>query len=355
MERVPSLIVPIHGPAPLLAAVRYGADGVSFRGWPATAGGDGNRVETGGGLPSFRAEDIAETVEFCASRHITTRVEIEGSFTGTGINAAIDLASGFMEIGVKSFVVSDPGLAVTMRRVLPDAELVAGAGLAVANVATARQVAAMGFGTMVAAPHMPLALFADVRRETGLGVEVSVFGALPAAWCHACMLGQYLESQPCPGPTFGTCRRAFTAVGGAGISDEAAARLRDESPARWLDMRFFSGLSALPALLDAGVDAIATGPDARSSGAVRIVTGVFRSALDAAAAAAFGDRDGFSLQPQWLAGLHRASMHDVVTPGFFGEAVSWRGDEPGSVFYRAARVLEPVIRGLEGVTGGEGR
>lgn len=337
---------------------------MSISGWPvggaaltARGGGlDAARVETGGGLPSFSPEDIAETVEFCASRHVTVRIGLEGCFTGAGLRAAIDLSAGFIEVGARTFVVSDPGLAVVMRRELPDAELVAGPSLAAVNVAAAGRIREMGFVGMVAAPHVPLSVLADIRRETGLRVETTVFGALPAAWCHTCMLGQYLESSSCSGPTFGTCRHAFTAVaGGSGLSAAVADRMRDESPARWLDMRFFSGLAALPALLDAGVDSICTGPDPRSSGSIRIVTGVFRSALDAAAAAAFGNGGTFRLQPQWVAGLQRASMHDRVNPGFFGDAGAWRGDEPSSLLYRAARALDPVMRSIEADMGaGEG-
>lgn len=354
MEHVPALIVPVHGPASLAAAVRYGADGVSFRGWPAGTP-ESARMSTGGGLPAFRAEDLADIVDFCNSRHVTTRVEIDSALTGAGVNAAIELVAGFIEIGVRSFVVSDSGLAVSLREFLPDAELIAGQGLPIANLATAAHVRDMGFTGFIASSTTPLGVLAEARRETGLKVEVTVFGARPAAWCNACMLGQYLESRPCEGPTFGTCRRRFDAVPGTvGLSSRAADAVRENPESRWLDMRFFSGLSAIPALLDAGVDAINVGPDSRSSGSVRMVTRVFRSALDAASAAAFGESDPFRLQTEWLVALQRASMHDDVTPGFFGDVSSWRGSEPGSLFYRAARALEPVIRGIEADADGRG-
>ncbi|MBP7381110.1 U32 family peptidase [Myxococcota bacterium] len=342
MLRLPSLVVPVHGPAALAAAVRYGADNVTIRGWPSRPS-DSSVVERGGFLPGFRPEDVAAAVEFCASRSIGVRVPIQGALTSGGIQAALDLAGGFIEVGVGTFVVSDPGLAIAIGHSFPDAVLLAGEGMMVGSVATAHAIRNLGFKGIVAPSGVGLATIADIRRETDLGVEVSLFGARPVALCHICSLSQYFMGVPCEGPTFGVCRGPFDA---AAISPGMEAALAAGARSRWLDMRFYSALAALPALLQAGVDSVTIDTDRRSSGAVRLLVRVFRSALDSAGASAF-DGTAFRLREAWLADIRRASMHDVVTPGFFGDAANWRGDEPESVVFLAARAFEPVITDIE--------
>lgn len=306
----PDVTAPVSGSGHVHAAIRNGADAVSF-------------VES-----RLTPEQMIECVELCASRSVHTSVEYNGIYTARQLPEVVDSIAGMAEIGVHSFVVRDPGLASVIFHDLPDVELIAAPGLRVANVAAAGYLLQSGFTRIILEPSVPVSVAAQIKNETGLKVDLLVFGPSRPSFDDLCLLGQYFENAPCGRGCAGPCRMEFSAGEGR--------------TARWLDMKFFSGLVALPEIQAANIDAVRFLAHKRSARYVATVTRVFRDAIDLAATGRF------EIRPEWLSELAMAAMFDEVTEGFYGDFYARSGKLRSmasgcSIRRTVARMVEDVL------------
>jgi putative protease len=327
-SKFPEVTAPVSGPGHVHAAIRNGADAVCF-------------VQS-----ALTPEQMIESVELCASRSVRTSVEYDGIYDGRQLPEVVESIAGMSEIGVHSFVVRDPGLAAVIFRELPDVELIAAAGMRVHNVFAAGYLLQSGFTTIILEPSVPVSVAAQIKSETGLKVELSVFGPSRPSFDDLCLLGQYFENFPCAKGCSGPCRQEFLATVVNSQSAAVFGKACDPAPvtARWLDMKFFSGLVALPEILAANIDGVRFLANKRSPRYVATVTRVFRDAVDMAATGRF------EIRPEWVSELAMAALFDEVTEGFYGDFYARSGRPRGltagcSVRRTLARMVEDLLTG----------
>ncbi len=252
---LPELLAPAGSYQAMLAAVESGADAVYMGG---RAFGARAYAE------NFDEETMADAVRYCHLHGVRVYVTVNVLIYDREMEDAEAYCRRLYAMGVDAVIIADAGLAVRLKRVLPDLALHASTQMSLHNTEGVRHVAAMGMERAVLARELSLE---NVRRavdDSPLPIEVFVHGALCV--CHS---GQCLFS---------------SLVGGRSGNRGACAqpcRLPYNGETSYpLSLKDLSLARHIPALIDAGVASLKIEGRMKSAAYVRGVTGIYRRLLD---------------------------------------------------------------------------
>ncbi|TLM77122.1 MAG: U32 family peptidase, partial [Actinobacteria bacterium] len=288
-RRVPELLAPAGGVDALRAAVNNGADAVYL----------GMReLNARRGAENFDAGSLADACRYAHLRgarvYLTANVLVRDDELG----AALALVAEAWAVGVDAVIVQDLGLLAEVRRALPELRVHASTQIGAHNTATVRALAALGAARVTLARELTVAEVA-VLAAHGVEVESFVHGALCFAYSGQCLLSSVVGGRSanrglCAQP----CRLPYALLDPSGAT---------AAEAHLLSTRDLCGLEALPRLIAAGVAALKIEGRMKSPEYVALVTGVYRAALDRAAA----DPDAFEVLP-----AEEAVLAEAFSRGF---------------------------------------
>lgn len=253
---LPELLSPAGSPAALEAAIEGGADTVYF---------GGSRHNARAGAVNFKYEDICRAASLSRAFGVRTYMTLNTLATDRELAETLEDARAAYAAGVDALIVADLGVAAAIHRSLPDFELHASTQASGHSVASAVELAKLGFSRMVCAREMSLD---DIRRFTEnspIEAEVFVHGALCV--CHS-----------------GQCLFSSLVGGRSGNRGECAQPCR--LPYRSGNVRYPLSLKDLslarhiPELIDARVASLKIEGRMKSPEYVLAVTSVFRRLLD---------------------------------------------------------------------------
>ena len=184
----PELLVPASSLEVLKTAVNYGADAVYI-------GGEmyGLRAKA----KNFSNEDMAEGIKY-AHKH-GKRVFVTANITAH--NRDLEGIRGYFdelkEIGPDALIISDPGVFMTARDVLPDAEIHISTQSNNVNYMTYRFWHNLGAKRVVSARELSLDEIAQIRKNIPdeLEIETFVHGAMCISYSGRCLLSNYFTGR----------------------------------------------------------------------------------------------------------------------------------------------------------------
>ena len=208
MQKKPELLSPAGSWEAMCAAVQNGADAVYL---------GGSRFSARAGAANFDDAAMERAVDYCHLRGVAVNVALNTLLKQQELAAAVDYAAYLYEIGVDALIVQDLGLSHMLRLSLPDFPLHASTQMTVHNIAGAKALEKMGFRRVVLARELTEGQIAQIRRETGLELEVFVHGALCYCYSGQCLLSSMLGGRSgnrgrCAQP----CRLAYELLDAAG-------------------------------------------------------------------------------------------------------------------------------------------
>ncbi len=251
-EKRPELLAPCGSPEALTPALEAGADAVYFGGTVFNA-----RMNA----RNFGREEIREAATRCHAAGARAYVTLNTQIYDRELKQALEYAAFLCEAGVDALIVSDPGLALLIRRWLPDCELHASTQMTVHNLAAAETLYDLGFSRVVGARELSEE---NIRRLCCARAEIEVF--VHGAICVSCS---------------GQCLMSAMLGGRSGNRGECAQPCRMSYNGSYpLSLKDLCLAGHIPALIDAGVASLKIEGRRKSPAYVGGVTKIYRRLLD---------------------------------------------------------------------------
>ncbi len=258
------LLVPAGGEQAFLAAVENGADAVYV---------GGSAFNARAGAQNFNHEQLREAVAYAHQRGVRVHVTMNILLTDDELEPALREAEYYYEIGVDALIVQDLGLADLIHRAMPDFPLHLSTQATAYDLRCVQEAEKLGFRRAVLSRELSLGEIAEIRRNTGLELEMFIHGALCICYSGQCQMSRYFGGRggnrgACAQP----CRLPYT------VTDEANRKV--PAGRHPLSPRDLCLLDDLGDLIHAGVDSFKIEGRMKSPEYVAVATSIYRKYID---------------------------------------------------------------------------
>ncbi len=280
-KTLPELLAPAGSPEAFRAALAAGADAVYL---------SGKRFGARKFAANFSDAEIEESVRFAHARGVKVYVTVNTLIHDREIKSTVDYLIWLYSIGVDAVLIQDIGIAALAHEITPNLVIHASTQVTIHNAEGVRWAAEQGFSRVVLARELSLAeveRIAHDTRDTGVGLEVFVHGALCYGYSGQCLLSSVIGGRSgnrgmCAQP----CRKPYTLVT---ATTDAYGRPEKMQvlPARdsyLLSPKDLCTYRHLPALVASPITSLKIEGRMKSPEYVAVVVSAYRRALDAIAA-----------------------------------------------------------------------
>ena len=175
------LLSPCGSPETLDAAITGGADAVYLGGTILNA-----RMNA----KNFTDADLSVAIDKCHANGVRLYVTLNTLVYDKEFDEAVRYAAKLYKMGVDAFIIADIGLAVALKRYIPDIELHASTQMSAHNSSAALRLADIGFSRMVAARELSID---DIRNMTDkLDIEMFIHGAHCVSVSGQCLMSSFI-------------------------------------------------------------------------------------------------------------------------------------------------------------------
>lgn len=254
----PEIVAPAGDLDRLCVALHYGADAVYLA---------GTRFGLRRSAGNFGREQLKWAVDYAHS--LGRRVYVAANIMALNQDLE-DLEEYFFELACikpDAVIISDPGVFFLARKLL------GGIALHISTQASCLLACECGFwkeqgaSRVVLGRELSLGEIADIKRSTGIGVEIFVHGAMCVSISGKCVLSNYLAGRDANrGGCVQTCRRDFSTD--------------PEQELYALNSKDLCGLEILPEIVESGADALKIEGRMKSSMYLAHAVGTYRRVLD---------------------------------------------------------------------------
>jgi putative protease len=287
-------------------ALRYGADAV-YLGSPRF----GLRAPAG----SFDLLALRRAVDLCHSLGRRLYLTLNAYLRPEEFPELESLLEELRPLDIDAYIVSDPGVVATVKRIDPDRELHLSTQANTTNAAAAQLWGSLGVSRVNLARELTLERIAAVRQGTSVELEVFVHGAMCVAYSGRCLLSAVLTGREANrGECAHPCRWSYAL--------EEKTRPGEYMPVEehqdgtfLFNSRDLCLIDHLPRLIDAGVDSLKIEGRMKSLYYVAAVTRVYRAALDLF----YADPHNYVVDPLWREELDKVSHRPYGTGFLLGE------------------------------------
>ncbi|MGE4578452.1 MAG: U32 family peptidase [Desulfuromonadales bacterium] len=298
----PELLAPAGDMEKLETALDYGADAVYV-------GGDqfGLRAMAG----NFSVAELARAQERVRERGKKLYLTLNAYLRPAQMPELRRTLEELRPLDLDAYIISDPGVLAVVREVDPARELHLSTQANTTNAQAARFWQKAGVERVNLARELTLDEIRHIRRETTVGLEVFVHGAMCVAYSGRCLLSTALTGRSAnAGACAQPCRWNYALMEETRPGQYFPIE-EDDRGSYVFNSRDLCLLEYLPDLVGAGVDSLKIEGRMKTLYYVAAVTRVYRAALDAYAA----DPAGYVMDPAWLEELDKVS-HRPYDRGF---------------------------------------
>lgn len=265
MTSRPELLAPAGTMAAFHAAINAGADAVYFGLGAFNARGE---------AANLQMVDLDELTSRAALYKVKTYLTLNTLLSDEELPAALDLAARAYAAGVDAVILQDKGLALALKRYLPDLALHGSTQMTLTHPEALYEAQELGLKRVILPRELSaeeLAVMVPLARQLGLETEIFVHGALCVCVSGQCGLSYFNGGRSA---NRGACAQACR----LDYELELDGRLIKEGPL--LSPKDQSLLTDLAAIRDLGIDSIKIEGRRRSATYVGSVCSIYRTALD---------------------------------------------------------------------------
>lgn len=300
----PELLAPAGGPEAFVAAVSNGADAVYL-------GVD--RLNARRGAENFTVESLAETCRFAHIRGVRVYLTVNVVVLPSEMADALELVDDAWAAGVDAVIVQDLGLLRVVRQALPHVRVHSSTQLNAHNTPTIRALESLGVSRVTLAREVSVDEIRAFVSTGSIEIESFVHGALCMCYSGQCLMSSLIGRRSANrGQCAQPCRLTYELLAADGSVIETLG-------AHLLSTKDLAGITVLPALVRAGVSALKIEGRMKNPEYVALVTGVYRAALDRAAA----DPESYIVRDGEMAVLSESFSRGFTEAYLLGE----RGNE----------------------------
>lgn len=271
--RKTELLVPAGSLEVLKTAVRYGADAVYIGG-----GQFGLRAKA----HNFTIEEMREGIRFAHAHHCRVYITVNIFAHNQDIEGIRTYLESLREIAPDALIISDPGVFMLAKEILPDTELHVSTQANTTNYESFRFWYDMGAKRVVAARELSLAEIKEIRSRIPEDMEIEAFvhGAMCISYSGRCLLSHYFTGRDAnQGACTHPCRWKYALVEEQRPGEYLPVE-EDSHGTYILNSKDLCMLEYIPELLDAGIDSLKIEGRMKTALYVATVARTYRNALD---------------------------------------------------------------------------
>lgn len=332
--KMPELLAPAGNFEKLVTAIHYGADAVYM---------GGKQFSLRAHATNFSDSELEQAIGYARARSIKAYVTVNIMAHDRDLKDIEEYLVLLQDIKADGLIVSDPGVLLMAKQLVPDLPVHLSTQANVTNPASAMFWQQQGVSRINIARELSIAELTAIKKALDIEVEVFVHGAVCISYSGRCLLSYYLTGRDANhGDCAHPCRYGYTL-------------LEEKRPGQFFPVEedgrgtyIFNAkdaclLNRLPELIDAGADSFKI--EGRMKGIYYVggVLRVYRAALDYLAAA----RSAGDPEPT----LPAAYMQELAKVGTRGFSEGFADGPPGAgdMIYNTPRLeqshlLAGVIR-----------
>lgn len=286
-------------------AVLYGADAVYF-------GGEMFSLRAGAG--NFSIDEIAAALDFAHNHGARGYMTINIYAHNEDIQPLRAYIAKIKNLPIDAFIVSDPGVIMLIREMIPDAEIHLSTQANTTNYVTANFWASQGVKRVVAAREMSLEELKTMKQALPETTEIEAFvhGAMCISYSGRCLLSNFMAGRDAnKGACTHPCRWKYSLVEEQRPGEYYPIE-EDERGSYIMNSRDLCMIDKIPDLAEAGIASLKIEGRMKSLYYVATVVSAYRAAIDEYLA----DPESYVYNPKHFEELCKAS-HREFTHGFY--------------------------------------
>ena len=299
------LLAPAGDLEKLKIAIIYGADAVYF-------GGQAFSLRAGAGGLSI--PEMEEGLAFAHERGKKGYLTLNIYAHNEDISPLYDYLESIKHLPIDGILVSDPGVMLMIREVIPSAEIHLSTQANLTNAKTAEFWRSMGMKRLVLARELSLKEIKEIRASLPEDVELEAFihGAMCISYSGRCLLSNFMTGRDSNrGACAHPCRYKYV------LEEEKRPGefypIEEDSRGTYImNSKDICMIEHIPELIDAGIVSAKIEGRMKSIYYIASVIHAYRKAIDAY----YNDPKNWKFDPEWLLELEKAS-HREFTTGFY--------------------------------------
>lgn len=299
------LLAPAGDLEKLKFAIDYGADAVYF-------GGEMFSLRAGAG--NLTIDEIKEGVQYCHDRGKKAHMALNVYAHNEDIEPLREYLHKIKDIKIDAFIISDPGIIMLVKEIIPRAEIHLSTQANTTNYLTARFWYEQGVKRIVTARELTFNELIEMRKNIPAGMEMESFvqGAMCISYSGRCLLSNYMiERDANRGQCAHPCRWKYKLVEEKRPGEYYPVE-EDSRGTYILNSRDLCMIEHIPQFIDAGICSFKIEGRMKSIFYVANIVRAYRYAIDSYMA----DPENYEFKEEWLKDLKMAS-HREFTTGFY--------------------------------------
>ncbi|KYH29969.1 MULTISPECIES: peptidase U32 family protein [Clostridium] len=306
--RKPEILAPAGNLEKLITAINFGADAVYL---------GGSRLNLRAFSDNFSIDELKQGLDYAHSRNKKVYVTVNIFAHNEDLIGLEDYLKELYEIGVDAIIVSDPGIIMTAREVVPNLELHLSTQANNVNYKSAEFWHKNGVKRIVLARELSLEEIKELRKKLPDTCELEAFvhGSMCMAYSGRCLLSNYMTGRDSNrGECAQPCRYKYNIVEEKRPGEFFPIE-EDERGTYIFNSKDLCMIEHIPELLDTGIDSFKIEGRMKSAFYVASVVKAYREAVDAY----FENPKEYKFNPKWMEYLNRPSHRQYSTGFYFGE------------------------------------
>ena len=324
----PEILAPAGNLEKLITAIDFGADAVYL---------GGNKLNLRALSDNFSFEDLKIGLKYAHDRDKKVYVTINVFAHNEDLVGLEDYLKELYELGVDAIIVSDPGIIMTAREVVPNLELHLSTQANNVNYKSAEFWHKNGVKRIVLARELSLEEIKELRAELSETCELEAFvhGSMCMAYSGRCLLSNYMTGRDSNrGECAQPCRYKYNIVEEK-RSGEYFPIIEDEKGTYIFNSKDLCMIEHIPELMEAGIASFKIEGRMKSTFYVASVVKAYREAVDAYLA----NPKEYVMNPKWMDYLMKPS-HRQYSTGFYFE------EENKQIYESSSYIREYDIVGI---------
>lgn len=304
----PELLAPAGNLEKLKAAINFGADAVYL---------GGSKLNLRAFADNFTNEELKEGIEFAHSRGKKVYVTLNVFPHNEDLEGLEEYLIDLYEIGADAIIVSDPGIIMTAKEVVPNLELHLSTQSNNVNWRSCTFWHKMGVKRIVLARELSLEEIKEIREKTPdtLELEVFIHGSMCMSYSGRCLLSNYMTGRDANrGECAQPCRYKYHLVEEK-REGEYYPIYEDEKGTYIMNSKDLCMIEYIPELMSTGVVSFKIEGRMKSSYYVATVCKAYREALNEY----MKNPAEYKFNKKWLEDLDKPSHRKYYTGFYFND------------------------------------
>jgi putative protease len=297
----PEILAPAGNLEKLKTAVDFGADAVYL---------GGNKLNLRAFADNFSSDELKEGIEYAHSRGKKVHVTLNVFPHNEDLAGLEEYLIELKELNVDAIIVSDPGIIMTAREVIPEMELHLSTQANNTNYKSALFWHAQGVKRVILARELSLKEIKEIRSMSPdtLELEAFIHGAMCISYSGRCLLSNYMTHRDANrGQCAHPCRWKYYLVEEK-RPGEYMPVIENERGTFIYNSKDLCMLQHIPELIDSGLASLKIEGRIKSSYYVATVVKSYRQAIDKY----FENPEKYEFNPEWMDELQKASHREFT-------------------------------------------